>query len=36
MGGGTLKLKMGDQPNKNWGTDYGWYQEELDRMGLGN
>ncbi len=35
MNGGTLKLQMGDRPNKNWGTDYGWYQEELNRMGLG-
>jgi len=35
MDGGTLKLQMGEQPNKSWGTDYGWYLEELNRMGLG-
>ncbi len=35
MNGGTLKLKMGDRANKSWGTDFGWYQEELNRLDLG-
>jgi predicted alpha-1,2-mannosidase len=34
INGGVLKLQMGDRPNKNWGTDYQWYQNELKRTGI--
>jgi len=34
INGGVLKLQMGDRPNKNWGKDYQWYQNELKRMGI--
>jgi len=29
MVGGLLEFQMGDRPNKKWGTDPSWYQNEL-------
>lgn len=34
MSGGILKLEMGERPNKSWGTETGWYREELKRRGI--
>lgn len=30
MNGGKLELKMGERPNKQWGTDLAWYKQYLD------
>ena len=29
MSGGTMEFQMGDRPNKSWGNDPSWYQNEL-------
>lgn len=34
MNGGILKLEMGEHPNKNWGTESKWYEEELEKRGI--
>jgi putative alpha-1,2-mannosidase len=34
MSGGILNLEMGERASKNWGTETGWYREELKRKGL--
>jgi putative alpha-1,2-mannosidase len=34
MNGGILKLEMGEHPNKNWGTESKWYEEELKKRGI--
>ncbi len=34
MTGGVLKMEMGERVNKNWGTDFNWYEEELVRKGI--
>lgn len=33
MSGGLLEFQMGDRPNKEWGNDPSWYQNELKSFG---